>query len=397
LNQDEAIYAWSPLNGSVHRIVKALDDKYITCEQAGERLLCVRETALEPSHVAAIDLKSGKVDVVADVNPEFQSIKLATILPIAWDMPRDTAGFGFAGYGDVTPSIKLRGYVLLPPNFDSKLKYPVVVCPYRMKGFHRGDVGDEQPMEVYAANGFVVVNTSFPFPWKLYATDEPNSYFKKWYADGFPMLTMLMEATLGGLDQATEGGYIDSHRVGMGGISSAAAIALFTLQVHDRLSAVSVAQVGIGPFVNYQMTRAGSALFDKMWGGKPLELASPETDEGRVFWRSVDLANQAETIEAPVLFHFADEEALAAPPLLRHMDDAGRPYDAYIFRDEYHTKWQPAHRHAIYQRNLDWFRFWLQDYVDPVAEKAEQYSRWRKLRELQCRNPRSLSKDCRSP
>jgi hypothetical protein len=31
-------------------------------------------------------------------------------------------------------------------------------------------------------------------------------------------------------------------------------------------------------------------------------------------------------------------------------------------------------------RNLDWFRFWLQSYEDPGDAKEEQYSRWHALR-----------------
>jgi hypothetical protein len=54
-----------------------------------------------------------------------------------------------------------------------------------------------------------------------------------------------------------------------------------------------------------------------------------------------------------------------------------------VFRDETHIKWQPAHLHTIVQRNLDWFEFWLQDREDPDPAKAEQYTRWRKLKELQ--------------
>ncbi|HET9445548.1 MAG TPA: hypothetical protein VFO35_04770, partial [Steroidobacteraceae bacterium] len=53
-----------------------------------------------------------------------------------------------------------------------------------------------------------------------------------------------------------------------------------------------------------------------------------------------------------------------------------------------------AHRLAVYNRNVDWFRFWLQDIEDPEPGKAEQYERWRKLRQLQCENKRSLRDYC---
>jgi hypothetical protein len=34
------------------------------------------------------------------------------------------------------------------------------------------------------------------------------------------------------------------------------------------------------------------------------------------------------------------------------------------------------------ERNLDWFRFWLQGYEDPDESKRPQYVRWRALRKL---------------
>ncbi|HEY8508036.1 MAG TPA: hypothetical protein VIL32_06755 [Steroidobacteraceae bacterium] len=67
---------------------------------------------------------------------------------------------------------------------------------------------------------------------------------------------------------------------------------------------------------------------------------------------------------------------------------------SFIYTNELHQKWQPAHLHSVMRRNLDWFRFWLQDYEDPAPAKQEQYQRWRQLREMQCRNPRSLRDYC---
>lgn len=95
-----------------------------------------------------------------------------------------------------------------------------------------------------------------------------------------------------------------------------------------------------------------------------------------------------------MLFHIADSEVISAAVLIRRMSDARLAFEAYSFNDEKHMKWQPAHRLSIYNRNLDWFRFWLQDIEDPAPAKAKQYSRWRQLRELQCRNPRALRDYC---
>lgn len=56
---------------------------------------------------------------------------------------------------------------------------------------------------------------------------------------------------------------------------------------------------------------------------------------------------------------------------------------ALLLLDELHTINQPVHRYEIYERNLDWFRFWLQGEQDPDPAKAEQYKRWRELRKMQ--------------
>src|SRR3546814_9471386 len=55
--------------------------------------------------------------------------------------------------------------------------------------------------------------------------------------------------------------------------------------------------------------------------------------------------------------------------------------DLYVFPHEPHIKFQPRHKLAVYQRNLDWFRFWLQDYDDPDPAEREQYTHWCEMRD----------------
>jgi hypothetical protein len=54
------------------------------------------------------------------------------------------------------------------------------------------------------------------------------------------------------------------------------------------------------------------------------------------------------------------------------------PY--FYYPNEVHIKNQPKHRYEIYNRNLDWFRFWLQGEEDKDPAKDDQYKRWRKLK-----------------
>jgi hypothetical protein len=40
---------------------------------------------------------------------------------------------------------------------------------------------------------------------------------------------------------------------------------------------------------------------------------------------------------------------------------------------------------------VDWFDFWLNSHEDPDPSKAEQYSRWRKLRDARDRSENSMT------
>jgi hypothetical protein len=56
------------------------------------------------------------------------------------------------------------------------------------------------------------------------------------------------------------------------------------------------------------------------------------------------------------------------------------PVDYVIYPGDTHVFFQPDHRYYSMQRNVDWFRFWLQGYEDPTPEKREQYRRWEGFR-----------------
>jgi hypothetical protein len=70
---------------------------------------------------------------------------------------------------------------------------------------------------------------------------------------------------------------------------------------------------------------------------------------------------------------------------------AGAPVDMYVFADEHHLKWHPAHRLAIYERDLAWFDFWLigRESDDPLRRK--ELERWRMMRERRGGNAASMA------
>ena len=76
----------------------------------------------------------------------------------------------------------------------------------------------------------------------------------------------------------------------------------------------------------------------------------------------------------------ADSEYLLALESVSALRDAGQPVDLFIFPNEQHFKWQPAHRLAVYERNLHWFDFWFMGREDPNPIDPDQYPRWRAMK-----------------
>ena len=69
--------------------------------------------------------------------------------------------------------------------------------------------------------------------------------------------------------------------------------------------------------------------------------------------------------------------------------EAGAPIDMFVFPGEYHNKWQPAHRLAVYRRSLDWFDYWLRGLRSTAPGRQAELRLWDKLAETVGR-PRRL-------
>jgi hypothetical protein len=377
-DKSQSIYAWSPRRGTVRTLTSSPQQRLDKCGLVGKQVVCLRETPLEPRHVAAIDVKTGAIRKVGDVNPEMALFHLGRLEYIEWDTGPKAKEFGYAP--------RALGFILYPPDYDPKKKYPVFVGPYDAGGFIRGDVGNEQPMLVYSANGFIVIDSAFPGLIRNLTHNDNVKLMRRLYdpKEGYPHLTMFADSAFRSLDVALGRASIDEKRVGSGGVSHGTFIPLLMMQKTERIAALALAGGSWNQLEYY------FAKLPEPWAERELTMF-PEDPE---FWRPLDMALNLEQVEAPILFNIADSEMIGSGVLLRRMNDARLPYDAYVFHGELHLKWQSAHRLAVYDRNLDWFRFWLQDVEDADPKKAEQYERWRKLRTLQCENKRSLRDYC---
>lgn len=68
--------------------------------------------------------------------------------------------------------------------------------------------------------------------------------------------------------------------------------------------------------------------------------------------------------------------------LLAGLTALSKPVEMYYYPDETHEPNHPKARLASLERNIDWYRFWLQGYERPFPALAKQYKRWEGLKKL---------------
>jgi hypothetical protein len=75
-----------------------------------------------------------------------------------------------------------------------------------------------------------------------------------------------------------------------------------------------------------------------------------------------------------------EQEYISALDYFIPLTKSATPVELDVFPNETHQKFQPRHKLTVYNRNLDWFRFWLQGCADPDPLKEPQFQRWEIMR-----------------
>lgn len=359
-----ALYRWTP-GRARPRAVFSTTDVLLGCVPSASALLCLREGSTTPRHVVRIDPEDGSSRLLWEPNPEFANIDLGRVERLHW---RNEAGR--EGWGDL----------VLPPGYRAGTRLPLVVVQYHSDGFLRGGVGNEYPIFAFAARGFAVLSVErAPYVAAdlagIESWDEFNAAGLRNWAERRNQLSSL----LAGVDMVVERGIADRARIGITGLSDGASTARFALINSDVFAAASISSCCVD--AQTSMVYAGIAYADQTrgWGFPPATRPDPD------FWRPYSLALNAARLDRPLLMQLADAEYLFGLESFSTLREHGQPVELHVFPGEYHMKWQPAHRRAIYERNLDWFSFWLQDRVDPDSAKAAQYRRWQEMRARRAR------------
>jgi len=361
---DLVLYRWQPGAGQPRAILRTsgvLDG----CVLAREQLVCLSESATVPRHIVRIDPRTGHVVTLYVPNPDFAAIRFGKVQRLRWRTDR---------------GLEVRGDLVLPPGHRPGMHHPLIVTTYWSSGFLRGATGNEYPIHVFAARGFAVLSLHRP-PFVAEAdagvtdADRLNAAATANWAER----RSLHSAVMVGVQRVIDLGVADPARIGITGLSDGSSTVGFALINSRRFAAAAVSTCCLEPWM---VNATFGPAFARIMRGQGWPAA---TADDRRFWAPGSLIQNAASIDTPLLMQLADREYLTAIDVYAALREQGKPVDLYVFPDEYHNKWQPAHRLAIYERNLDWFDYWLRDTVDPDPRKAAQYARWQRLREEQGR------------
>jgi dipeptidyl aminopeptidase/acylaminoacyl peptidase len=327
--------------------------RQFSADSAGEHIACTRETNLVPAQIAIIDTQRNELRTLVDLNPEFADLRLSPAERIA----------GINAYGE-----EWFGHVIKPAGYQPGRKYPLVVTTYRSGDyFLLGASGNENPIQLYAANGFVVLSFDMGRLRSRRAHDFPNRLL-----DWKSPTESISEA----IDMLAKSGVIDPERVGITGFSHGAEIVEYAIAHTSRFrAAVLSGPAARDPYFYYMGATTWHETFES-WG-----LGGWPEGAAKSNWKQLAASLNADRIQTPLLVNASDSEYIASLSLYTSLQQLKKPVDMFVYAYELHIKNQPSHRYEIYERNLDWFRFWLKDEEDPSPDKASQYKYWRELRE----------------
>lgn len=348
----QSIYRWNIASNEVHLVVQShglINGGRSPGSQCGVSpavMVCVTANANQPPRLERIDLETGARRVLFEPNAalaqEVEKFSPATLL--RW---KDAKGQVFTGQ-------------FYPAQGRAGSAAPLFVNYYLCTGFVRGGIGDEYPFASLAAYGISALCINHPPGYIMDAVGR--------YEGG-------LSATKSVIDLLSKEGKIDCARVGMGGLSFGSEVTLWTAMRTKLLAAASVSTPSITSTYYLFGSIRGKLFTDglkKFWG-----LGSPGETPAR--WRLLSPQFNVDKISAPILFQVPEQEYLDALDYAIPLIDR-KMADLYVFPNEPHLKFQPKHKLAVYERNLDWFRFWLQGYEDPAPLKKAQYARWRAMR-----------------
>jgi Prolyl oligopeptidase family len=306
----------------------------------------------------ATDASSGQSKEIWNPNPQFAKMKFGVASVFHW---KDQTGYEWTGG------------LVKPVDYVPGRRYPLVIQTHGFLDYnfmtdgYYPTAGAARPL---ASSGIVV----------LQIATNPHHHGE------------LPEAHLQGLgyaaaiDQLASDGLVDPKRVGIIGFSRTCwYVETALIEDPERFAAASITDGTDESYMTTMIFHVGiPSESERMYGAKPF-------GEGLERWLALAPGFHLDKVEAPLLITAIKPKAIPEEwEIYSSLYQQKKPVELVYIPKGQHILQQPLDRLASQQGNVDWFRFWLQGYERENVEDSSQYSRWRKLRDLQVgRDPES--------
>lgn len=318
----------------------------------GDRVsITVQQSFKEAPLLIATDEASKKTRIILDPNPQLRRIAFGDAAPFNW---RDKTGKEW------------HGLLYKPVGFASGVRYPLVLQTHGYSPdqyLPSGSFPSAFAAQELASAGIMVLQIQ-----DCAARSTPNE--APCNVNGYE----------GAVEQLSKAGLIDFSRVGIIGFSRTVFYVLQALTNSNiRFMAASITDGMTLGYMNYLTSIGlGSSIVNEQVG----IIGSAPFGTGLADWIKSSPDFNLEKVSAPlriVATRGAGVVEMWEPYAI--LEAMHKPADFIVLNTGEHILVDPAMRLAAQGGNVDWFRFWLQEYEDPDRSKRNQYERWEKLRD----------------
>jgi hypothetical protein len=358
-------------------IPKKVEDMFYHLTTNGDEIFGVHETVTSPEALFKYKPGQSQISVLTNFTAQFGVLHSASVRRIQWT---------------TMDGLNVTGLLFLPPDYVPGKRYPLVIETKRDDGWFNCDYGPGHfpsfaPQPIASAGIMYLARTGYgeDFDQKAEADHEP-----KGYPGEIGGVVETMDIWDSAVETLSKQGLVDDSKVGIIGFSrtgSEVEFDLFRSRIH--YAAATVTDNIQYDLSEYWLIPTAAVSDEARFGGPPFG----KTLEN---WQKYSLSYNFEKVHTPLLMEemgygipgnlglWNEVPAMVAPYLeiTTSLTRLNKPFEMYYYPNDVHQIDHPRGREASMQRNVDWYRFWLQGYERPNPEDPDQYKRWEHLREL---------------
>lgn len=314
-----------------------------------------------PPKIVAVAPLTHRRALLLDLNPQFSRLRLGIVEEIKWK---------------ASDGHEVKGGLYYPVDYKPGKRYPLVIQTHfwsRNKFWIDGPWTTAFAAQPMAGKNIMVLQADEDFAQVSTPKEAPRE----------------VSALQGAITYLDGKGLIDPNRVGIIGFSRTCLHVKYALTHHGpHFVAASVTDGvdgGYFQYVQYAVPfRVNSTLADEseaMNGGPPF-------GPGMATWLKRSPGFNLEKVHTPLRIVAENANTILSEwEWFAGLSRLGKPVEMVVMQDAEHILQRPWERMISQQGNVDWFAFWLKGDEDADPAKAEQYMRWREMRNRVGRQP----------